>query len=78
MAVLAALACVDWVTCFDADTPLELIVAIRPDVLVKGGDWPVERIVGSADVLGWGGAVYSIPFEFARSTTSTLERIRGA
>ena len=77
MAVLAALACVDWVTWFDDDTPLALILAARPDVLVKGGDWPAERIVGGAEVRAWGGSVHSIPFRFERSTTRTLQRIRG-
>lgn len=78
VAVLAALECVDWVTWFDDDTPLTLILAARPDVLVKGGDWPVDRIVGAEQVRGWGGSVHSIPFEFQRSTTETLRRIRGA
>lgn len=78
MAVLAALECVDRVTWFDDDTPLALILAARPDVLVKGGDWPVDRIVGAEQVRSWGGSVHSIPFEFQRSTTETLRRIRGA
>jgi rfaE bifunctional protein nucleotidyltransferase chain/domain len=77
-AVVAALQCVDLVTWFDDDTPLALILACRPDVLVKGGDWPVDKIVGAAEVRSWGGSVYSIPFLFERSTTSTLSRIRGA
>jgi len=76
MAVIAALACVDLVTWFDADTPLELIVALSPQVLVKGGDWPVDRIVGAAEVQASGGRVVSIPFVHARSTTTLLERIR--
>jgi rfaE bifunctional protein nucleotidyltransferase chain/domain len=76
MAVLAALASVDAVTWFDEDTPLALILAARPDILVKGGDWPVENIVGATEVLGWGGAVHSIPFDHVRSTTTLLERIR--
>jgi bifunctional ADP-heptose synthase (sugar kinase/adenylyltransferase) len=76
MAVLAALASVDAVTWFEDDTPLALILAARPDILVKGGDWPVEKIVGAKEVLGWGGAVHSIPFDHARSTTTLLERIR--
>jgi rfaE bifunctional protein nucleotidyltransferase chain/domain len=76
-AVVAALQSVDLVTWFDADTPLDAILACRPDVLVKGGDWPAEKIVGAAEVLAWGGSVHSIPFEFERSTTSTLARIRG-
>ncbi len=78
MAVLAALACVDWVTWFEDDTPLALILAARPDVLVKGGDWPVDAIVGAAQVRGWGGAVHSIAFQHERSTTETLRRIRAA
>jgi rfaE bifunctional protein nucleotidyltransferase chain/domain len=78
MAVLAALACVDWVTWFEDDTPLALILAARPDVLVKGGDWSPERIVGAPQVRGWGGSVHSIPFRFERSTTETLRRIRGS
>jgi rfaE bifunctional protein nucleotidyltransferase chain/domain len=77
LAVLAALECVTLVTWFDEDTPLARILETRPDVLVKGGDWPVERIVGSAEVLAWGGAVHSIPFAHQRSTTALLGRIRG-
>jgi rfaE bifunctional protein nucleotidyltransferase chain/domain len=77
LAVLAALECVTLVTWFDEDTPLARILETRPDVLVKGGDWPVERIVGSSEVLGWGGAVHSIPFAHQRSTTALLGRIRG-
>ena len=76
MAVLAALECVSLVTWFDEDTPLARILDSRPDVLVKGGDWPVERIVGSSEVLGWGGAVHSIPFRHQRSTTELIGRIR--
>jgi rfaE bifunctional protein nucleotidyltransferase chain/domain len=79
MALLAALEPVDAVTWFDEDTPAALIAAVRPDVLVKGGDWPVARIVGAAEVLARGGAVHSIPFEHQRSTTALLRRIgRGA
>ena len=77
-AVVAALACVDLVTWFDDDTPLALIVAARPDVLVKGGDWAPEAIVGAREVRGWGGAVHSIPFVHQRSTTALVERIRAA
>ena len=76
MALLAALESVDYVTWFDADTPLELILAIRPQVLVKGGDWPVGQIVGAQDVAEWGGCAMSIPFEHQRSTTALLARIR--
>ena len=76
LALVAALEPVDAVTWFDEDTPLALIRACEPDVLVKGGDWPVERIVGAAEVQARGGRVVSIPFEYARSTTTLLERIR--
>ena len=76
MAVLAALECVSLATCFDEDTPLLSILAAHPDVLVKGGDWSVDRIVGAAEVRGWGGSVHSIPFLFQRSTTATLARVR--
>ena len=76
-AVVAALESVNAVTWFEEDTPEALITACRPDVLVKGGDWPVERIVGAAGVLARGGRVLSIAFEHERSTTALVERIRG-
>jgi rfaE bifunctional protein nucleotidyltransferase chain/domain len=76
MAVLAALQAVDLVTWFDEYTPLALILACRPDVLVKGGDWKPEAIVGASEVIAWGGAVHAIPFLFQRSTTATLNKIR--
>ena len=76
MAVLAALECVNLVACFTDDTPLSLILALRPDVLVKGGDWKIEAIVGASEVRGWGGSVHSIPFLFERSTTATLAKVR--
>ena len=76
--VLAALACVDFVTIFAAATPLRLIRAIGPDVLVKGGDWPVEAIVGREAVEARGGTVLTIPFVKQRSTTALVDRIRGA
>ena len=78
LALVAALDAVDAVTWFDEDTPEALIVAARPEVLVKGGDWPVERIAGGASVLARGGRVLSIPFEHERSTTRVVERIRAA
>jgi rfaE bifunctional protein nucleotidyltransferase chain/domain len=77
LAVIAALEAVSAVSWFDEDTPEALIRACRPDVLVKGGDWPVERIVGGAEVLARGGRVLSIPFEHERSTTALVQRIRG-
>ena len=77
LAVMAALECVDLVTWFDEDTPLARILDARPEVLVKGGDWATDRIVGATEVRSWGGAVHSIPFEHERSTTALLGRIRG-
>lgn len=77
MAVVAALESVDIVTWFDEDTPLALILACRPEVLVKGGDWKTEAIVGAREVQAWGGSVHSIPFEHQRSTTALLRKIRG-
>jgi D-glycero-beta-D-manno-heptose 1-phosphate adenylyltransferase len=76
LAVMAALECVDAVTWFEDDTPEALIAACRPQVLAKGGDWAVERIVGAGGVLARGGQVVSIPFEHERSTTRLLEKIR--
>ena len=76
MAVLAALESVSLVAEFDEDTPLNLILACRPDVLVKGGDWQIEKIVGAREVQGCGGKVHSIPFLHERSTTALLNKIR--
>ncbi len=76
MAVLAALESVSLVVEFDEDTPQNLILACRPDVLVKGGDWRIEDIVGAREVQGWGGRVHSIPFLHERSTTALLKKIR--
>ena len=78
MALLAALASVALVVPFDTDTPLELIQRIRPDHLVKGGDWSVQRMVGAEEVQAYGGKVHSIPFRYERSTTALLARIRTA
>ncbi len=76
MAVLAALADVDGVTWFDEDTPLQRILESLPDILVKGGDWPLDQIVGAAEVRARGGKVAAIPFEHQLSTTALLHRIR--
>ena len=76
MAVLAALESVSLVVKFDEDTPLNLVLACKPDMLVKGGDWKPENIVGSKEVLAWGGSVHSIPFLHERSTTALLKKIR--
>ena len=76
MALLAALQSVDIVIPFDAETPLELIRLLKPDILVKGGDWPVEEIVGAAEVIQGGGEVHSIPFRYKRSTSDLIKKIR--
>lgn len=76
MAVIASLEAVDIVTYFNDNTPLQLILKLRPDVLVKGGDWDINNIVGSKEVLSYGGAVYSIPFIHDTSTTKIINRIR--
>ncbi len=76
MMVLAALESVSMVVVFDEDTPLNLILTAQPDVLVKGGDWSIDRIVGAPEVQGWGGSVHSIPFLHQRSTTVLLHKIR--
>jgi len=78
MAVLAALACVALVVPFDEDTPLELIKRVRPDHLVKGGDWTPDKIAGADFVQSCGGHVHSIPFRFDRSTTDLIRRIRSS
>ena len=77
LAVLAALEAVTLVTWFEEETPLEIILAVKPEVLVKGGDWKPEAIVGAKEVKGWGGAVRSIPFAHKRSTSALIDRIRG-
>jgi len=76
MALVAALESVSAVTWFDEDTPAAIIEALKPEVLVKGGDWPAEKIVGGAETLARGGRVVSIPFEHQRSSTGLLEKIR--
>jgi rfaE bifunctional protein nucleotidyltransferase chain/domain len=76
MAVLASLRCVDRVIEFSEDTPLNLILQIHPDILVKGGDWAIPDIVGGKEVSDWGGSVHSIKFEFDRSTTALIDRIK--
>ncbi len=76
LAVVAALEAVSLVTWFEEDTPLALILAVKPDALVKGGDWKPEAIVGAKEVLSWGGTVHSIPFAHPSSTTALLDRIK--
>ena len=75
-ALVAALEAVDVVTWFEEDTPLELIRLTKPDILVKGGDWKADDIVGANDVRSWGGSVLSIPFLHQKSTTALLKKIR--
>lgn len=75
--VLAALSAVDAVVVFEQDTPLELISTLRPDVLVKGGDYSEASVVGAPEVRAWGGEVAIIPLTPGHSTTSTIQRIRG-
>jgi rfaE bifunctional protein nucleotidyltransferase chain/domain len=76
--VLAALGCVDYVVIFSEPDPGSLIAALRPDVLVKGGDWALDKIVGRETVEAHGGIVTTIPLVPGMSTTSLLQRIRSA
>ena len=77
-ALLAALGCVDMVVVFSEDTPYQLIEALHPDVIVKGGDYDMDKLAESALVRSWGGRAIAIPFIHERSTTATLQRIRTA
>lgn len=74
--LLAALECVDWVCLFDEDTPRSLLAELLPDVLVKGGDYAPDQVVGREEVLGAGGDLEIIPFTEGYSTTSLIRRIR--
>lgn len=74
--LLAALACVDAVVLFDEDTPEALIAALRPDLIVKGGDYDMEALPETALVRSWGGDAVAIPFEFQRSTTALVKKLR--
>jgi D-beta-D-heptose 7-phosphate kinase/D-beta-D-heptose 1-phosphate adenosyltransferase len=75
--VLAAFEMVDCVVVFDQDTPLELIERLRPDVLVKGGDYTEDTIVGASQVRSWGGSVVVIPLTPGQSTTNIIRTLRG-
>lgn len=77
MAVLIALEAVTAVVAFDADTPIKLIREIKPDVLVKGGDWKKDDVTGADEVEQWGGVFRSVPIRFKRSTTAIIKKIRG-
>lgn len=76
LAMMAALGCVDFVTWFEEDTPLELIQSLRPELIVKGGDYDMEKLPETAVVRSWGGDAVAIPFEHQRSTTALLKKIR--
>lgn len=76
MAVLAALACVDYVVLFSEPTPLNLICAVKPHVLVKGADWKKSQIAGAQEVESWGGKVKLVSFVPGRSTTNIIEKMR--
>lgn len=73
--MLLSLRMVDYVCMFDEDTPLQLINEVKPDILVKGGDWPVEKIIGADFVKSYGGRVVSLPYVAGRSTTELLKNI---
>lgn len=75
MQLLAGLFYVDGVVAFDEDTPIELIKTLKPDVLVKGGDYNVDEIVGAAEVRSWGGEVTTLPFVEGHSSTQIIEMI---
>ena len=74
--VIAALEAVDYVIIFDEETPRELIATLLPDVLVKGGDWPLDQIIGRDEVEGVGGRVLSLPYVEGSSTTEIIDRIK--
>ena len=75
--VIASLEAVDYVTLFDETTPLKLIEYLRPDCLIKGGDWSEEAVVGRDAVRSWGGSVILIPMVEGASTTNIVEKILG-
>lgn len=74
--VLAALECVDQVVTFSEDTPLELVNRLRPDVIVKGGDYAEDTIVGAREVTSWGGRVIVVPLTPNQSTSKIIERMK--
>jgi rfaE bifunctional protein nucleotidyltransferase chain/domain len=75
-ALLASLESVTAVVVFDEDTPVELIGQLRPDIIVKGGDYEMQVLPETRLVESWGGKAVAIPFEFARSTTNLVDKIR--
>jgi D-beta-D-heptose 7-phosphate kinase/D-beta-D-heptose 1-phosphate adenosyltransferase len=74
--IMAALEFIDFVTVFPEPTPLELINLLKPDVLIKGGDWPEEKVVGREEIRKWGGRVAIIPEIEGKSTTNIVEKIK--
>ena len=74
--ILAGLACVDFVSVFTEDTPAQIIEKVKPDILVKGGDWPIDKIVGADFVIKNGGQVKSLQFVNGKSTTNLVEKIK--
>ncbi len=76
--MLAALEAIDYVITFEEDTPLQLICVLQPDILVKGGDWSAEAVVGKEEVEARGGQVVLIPYQTGASTTGLIERILAA
>ena len=74
--VLAALSCVDYITVFNQDNPLKLIKLLRPDILIKGGDWETDKIIGAEFVKSYGGRVLTIPYLKGYSTTGLIARLK--
>jgi rfaE bifunctional protein nucleotidyltransferase chain/domain len=74
--ILAALEFIDFVTIFKELTPLELIIDLKPDILIKGGDWPEDKIIGGEEIKKWGGTVAIIPEITGKSTTNIVEKIK--
>ena len=74
--ILAALEFINFVTIFEESTPLELIKYLKPDILIKGGDWPEEKVVGREEIKKWGGRVVIIPEIEGKSTTNIVEKIK--
>lgn len=73
--VLAGLECIDFITIFAELTPLELICFLKPDILIKGGDWPEDQVVGRNEIREWGGHVTIIPEVAGKSTTNIVDRV---
>lgn len=74
--ILAALGCVDFTTLFSEQTPANIIQVVKPDILVKGGDWKIEQIVGADFVQSYGGKVYSLNFVDGKSTTNLIQKAK--